>query len=180
MIECLYLSSNELKKIQTVEGNIVKRMMNIDKRSKTTSLLYALDIEPIQIRYQKMRCDFLNRIAENPITRHISIHTCLTGNTKDKSIISQIHKWTDSNQEMNRNLNHYLENCKRHSKELDHQIKTAKGNGIAESIKYLIENENQATRHELVSLLTKAFNNKKQHDTNKPIQKTVNANKTPD
>ncbi|RNA00969.1 hypothetical protein BpHYR1_048829 [Brachionus plicatilis] len=49
----------ETKKLQTLEGIIIKRMIGVKKRTHTTNSLYALDIEP---------SSFVKRLLQNDYT----------------------------------------------------------------------------------------------------------------
>jgi hypothetical protein len=55
--ENLVFNENENKMIQTTEGNIIKKSFGINKRSRTTNLVYGLDLES-----SKKRIEYKNYI----------------------------------------------------------------------------------------------------------------------
>ena len=72
--EVIDLKAKDISALQTAEGNIVKRILGLHKTSRTTSLLYALNIEPIHGRYSISQIDMIKRIINNPVTRDICIY----------------------------------------------------------------------------------------------------------
>ncbi|RNA43596.1 hypothetical protein BpHYR1_030992 [Brachionus plicatilis] len=57
--------------IQTMEGLMIKQMLGLDKRSRTTNLLYALNIEPVCSKIKKLKLNFASRIIGNEYTSKI-------------------------------------------------------------------------------------------------------------
>ena len=71
------LKSNVLFKsnrrtIQQTEGNLMKGLLKLSRKSKTKNLLAAVKIEPISNKIDIHKLNFLTRISENKITRKIT------------------------------------------------------------------------------------------------------------
>ena len=47
---------------------MMKRMMGVNKRTHTTNLLYALDIEPVELKLKKIKTTFARRLLEKSYT----------------------------------------------------------------------------------------------------------------
>ena len=47
-MESLVISSSDLKVLKTTQGNIIKRIMGLNKRSHHSSLLKALKVPPVE------------------------------------------------------------------------------------------------------------------------------------
>jgi len=70
MDNCL-LSSNEVKEINTIEGNAIKAIIGLNKEMRTTPLINALDIEPTNIKIARNQIGLFLRLCENDFTKHI-------------------------------------------------------------------------------------------------------------
>ncbi|RNA40969.1 RNA-directed DNA polymerase from mobile element jockey-like [Brachionus plicatilis] len=62
--------TNEIKRF---EGNMVKRMMSIPTRCRTTSLFLALNVSLPEFNLIKLKSDFYIRVIENKYTRDLMI-----------------------------------------------------------------------------------------------------------
>jgi len=70
-LENVYLYKTEIKKIQSLESQIVKRMLNVEKRTKSTNLLYSVGIEPVEEKTKTSKLKFAIRLLNNNTTRQI-------------------------------------------------------------------------------------------------------------
>ncbi|RNA19764.1 RNA-directed DNA polymerase from mobile element jockey-like [Brachionus plicatilis] len=52
-IENCVISKTDQKNPQTMEGLMIKQMLSLGKKSRTTNLLYALEIEPVELKIKK-------------------------------------------------------------------------------------------------------------------------------
>jgi hypothetical protein len=97
-IENFRLLKSEEKKIQTAEAMIVKRHMILSKRSRTSALIGALNIEHSEDKIQVAKCSFFLRLMQNTLTRKIIEKICSLYRSRpsysktDKSIIGEIAK----------------------------------------------------------------------------------------
>ena len=77
-LENSYVNKTETKKIQTMEGIMIKRMIGVNKRTHTTNLLHAMDVEPVDLKMKKIKITFARRLLENGFTnvliQSIEIH----------------------------------------------------------------------------------------------------------
>ncbi|RNA40614.1 RNA-directed DNA polymerase from mobile element jockey-like [Brachionus plicatilis] len=71
-LENLSLNKLEKLKLKRIEGNIVKMMMGLPTRCRTTDLFLALNIEPTVKRIDKIKCDFYLRLTTNSYTNTIT------------------------------------------------------------------------------------------------------------
>ena len=60
-----------MRKLQTMDGLMIKQTLSLEKRSPTTNLLYALNIEPVNPKIQKLKINFGKRIIENSYTKKV-------------------------------------------------------------------------------------------------------------
>ena len=71
-VENASLNQKEASVLKTTEGNIVKRLLGVSFNSRTTHLLAALDLEPLQHKVEKEKCSFFLRLSENDLTRKLT------------------------------------------------------------------------------------------------------------
>jgi hypothetical protein len=71
--ENIYLNKSDVKKIQTMEAVMIKRMLKISPRTKNTHLLFALNIEPAAIKNEKLKLNFFHRLNDNEFTKKIVV-----------------------------------------------------------------------------------------------------------
>ena len=72
-----------------MEGIILKRMIGVNKRTRTTNLLYALGIEPVEMKIKKIKMNFAKRLFENKFTKKDQFNRLKTNNlmiTSDAAI----------------------------------------------------------------------------------------------
>ena len=110
-MESTYMKSSDIKKFQTQEGNTVKGLIGIHKRTKTTELLRALKIETIKEKLYEIKLKFFQRLMKNEITTKLYQHvenTSETNKTKKnwrcfnkeiKEIISNIENNNETEQD---------------------------------------------------------------------------------
>jgi hypothetical protein len=68
------LTKKELSNTQTTEGIIIKRFLNLNKKSRTTKLLHALYIEPTAHTILKQKLLFIKRLMNNDFTKNLIIY----------------------------------------------------------------------------------------------------------
>lgn len=95
--EVLDLKKGELNTLKRTENNIIKKLLNIPIRSRTTWLINALNIEPIDIYLENQKLNFIKRLTENKYTRSLVKHDLRNEQINDM--------WVNSNFE-------YLTTCK--------------------------------------------------------------------
>jgi hypothetical protein len=70
-MENLKLRQKEIKTIQTQEAKLIKRSLQLAKRTHNTNLLYALDLDPIEQRHNNTKCKFMMRLQDNDYTKRL-------------------------------------------------------------------------------------------------------------
>ena len=70
-LENLYLSKRERLTLKRIEGNLVKFIIGVPTRCKTSDLLCALKIEPTIKRLDALKCDFYLRLRKNIYTNEL-------------------------------------------------------------------------------------------------------------
>ena len=70
-LECFSLSKTDLLMFKRFEGNIVKKILGIPKKSKSSSLFNALKIEQFSIKFKVLKLNFYSRLCENEYTKLI-------------------------------------------------------------------------------------------------------------
>jgi hypothetical protein len=70
-LENVYPSKSDIKKVQTMEAKMIKRMLGLSTRTKNTHLLYALNIEPVEFKFNKLKINFFRRLLENEYTKRV-------------------------------------------------------------------------------------------------------------
>ncbi|RNA04086.1 RNA-directed DNA polymerase from mobile element jockey-like, partial [Brachionus plicatilis] len=60
--EALKINQIDQRKLKTIEGTIIKRIMGLGKRAKTTKLLHALEMETTEIMLLKGKLNFVKRL----------------------------------------------------------------------------------------------------------------------
>lgn len=68
-IENINLRKTELKKLQTIEATLIKRSLGLSNRTRNTNLLYALNIEPMDLRVKLSKLKFILRLMQNEYTK---------------------------------------------------------------------------------------------------------------
>ena len=87
-IENVYIQKTVVNKLKRIDGNIIKRLLNIPVRCKTSSLLCALNITPVEYMIKQAKLDFFLRIMENEYTKKIIENTLSLPTQND--LISEI------------------------------------------------------------------------------------------
>jgi hypothetical protein len=70
-LENFNLNATEKLTIKRIEGNIIKNILGIPKKCKSTELFSALKIEQTFVRLNTIKCDFYLRLCLNPFTESI-------------------------------------------------------------------------------------------------------------
>ena len=64
-LENVFLSQKLLNEIKRTEGNLIKTMLNIPTRCRTTSLIAALNITPSEMYMVYLKLEFYERLVNN-------------------------------------------------------------------------------------------------------------------
>jgi endonuclease/exonuclease/phosphatase family metal-dependent hydrolase len=143
-IENVNMFNSEIKKIQTLESQIVKRMLGLDKRTRSTHLLNSIGIEPVEEKLKILKLKFAKRLINNVITGRILQHQII--NDKNNKFVKEITNILGNNTEINH------ENINNKTKELS----KIKRNGISDSIAYCL-NDRTSENENMIKLLIKAY-----------------------
>jgi hypothetical protein len=74
-LENFFLTKRDRLRIKRIEGNIVKTILNIPNRCRTSNLFYALKIEPTSQRIDILKTEFYKNLLKNQYTRKV-IDSC--------------------------------------------------------------------------------------------------------
>ena len=70
-LENISMSETDIKKMQKMENNMIKRTLNISARTRSKNLLYAISIESVEIKLKMLKLKFVYRIWTNEFTKKI-------------------------------------------------------------------------------------------------------------
>ena len=70
-LEPIMMNLTERRDVQTLESTIIKHMVGLSKYSKSTELLYAVDMEKTELFLNKSKCSFFIRLLENDYTKKV-------------------------------------------------------------------------------------------------------------
>ena len=151
--ESLDLSNKDIKKMETCQGNIIKKSLGLSKFSHSTEILCALNINKIHHTSVQNSISLWNRLfsVNSPTT---SLCSDLYGNyLQDGSIIpgTLLSKIIHSKLSP---LSCAMSKCK-----YNHQYRT--NNGVVDSLKLLLLSENfnkpYSDDHQMAIMLTRSF-----------------------
>jgi hypothetical protein len=143
-IDNIQLFKNEIKKIQVLESQIVKRMLGFDKKTRSTQLLNSVGIESVEEKLKISKLKFAKRIINNKITGQIFEHQ--RTNDKSNKFVGEITTLLDNGEEINtENINAKIK-----------QINKKRPNGISDSIAYC-RNDRTPQNETTIKQLIKAF-----------------------
>jgi len=69
--ETCNMTQSNLITIKRHEGNLIKKIIGISTRCRTTDLLAALNIDSTLERFAEIKADFLIRLAQNKFTKKL-------------------------------------------------------------------------------------------------------------
>ncbi|RNA14621.1 hypothetical protein BpHYR1_047377 [Brachionus plicatilis] len=142
-----------------MEGIMMKRIIGVNKRTHTTVqrlILYALDVEPVDLKIKKIKTKFARRLLENGYTHELL--QSIENNERDKNKFKN--KFLNEMKEILKNQEKLeIEKIKRVIKETEEEKKIMAKNGISDSIKtcFAMINSNDQNGKTLLNLLIKAF-----------------------
>jgi hypothetical protein len=71
-LETIKMDDLEVKSnLSTLEGNVIKRANSLGSNSRTTSLLYAMNITPIGLQLKRRKINFVQQLLRNDATREL-------------------------------------------------------------------------------------------------------------
>ncbi|RNA25544.1 hypothetical protein BpHYR1_017024 [Brachionus plicatilis] len=132
----------EMRKLQTMEGLMTKQTLSLEKRSRTTNQLYALNIEPVDSKIQKLKLNSGKRIIENDYTEKVFRKIELKVND-ESAFIKELREILGSSDQITKENQIKKEDSEKSKK------------GICDSIKYFLQNLKE--RKEELKLLVKAY-----------------------
>ena len=161
-MENMVLNKTEAKTIQSLEGILVKRMLNVGKTSRTSQLLRAIKIEPAADKIDVIKLSFYARLVDNQYTKQIILRIIpdiekLQEHEKEKASRGFIHNIVEELCECKtQNIDDLAKQCIKKVKDLKKEQKSSYNNGIADSIRYCLENRSRENEKNL-KLLLKSF-----------------------
>ena len=91
-LENILLTKKVVNELKRFEGNLVKGMLNISTRCRTTCLFMSLNIMLTEIYLNNPKMDFFKRIVENDFTKKLTIE--LANQTVTDDFIGEIFELT--------------------------------------------------------------------------------------
>ncbi|CAF0947906.1 unnamed protein product [Brachionus calyciflorus] len=82
-IEAFNIKKSDILALKRFEGNIVKKILGISNKCKTTDLFNALKLETTRERMNKIKVDFYYRLYENDFTKKLLEYMELSENPND-------------------------------------------------------------------------------------------------
>ena len=148
-LENISMSETDIKKMQKMENNMIKRTLNISARTRSKNLLYAMSIEPVEIKLKMLKLKFVKRILANEFTKKIFLsnkHNDENNNFVKEACLS-----------LNISIKDEIEASyfKREIKNLEKKKIEESGNGICDSIKLCLSD--LPRNQDLLKLLVRAF-----------------------
>ena len=132
-VENLTLNKTQLKTLQSLEGNLIKGMFRIGKKTRTTPLLRAVNVEKTEELHTRTKINFFKRLTQfeltNKIIKEMKKNDKMVFGDK-KSILSDFYEITKTKEdnEMMINaesiLNNMVEVCKLEAR--DQKVKSIK------------------------------------------------------
>ena len=157
-LEAIHVSTNDIRVLQTTEGNIIKRCLRLSKKVRKTKLLSALGLDTIQNRVKRIKYSFMLRLINNPLTRALIGQLLLEAHSgrgiSKRSVISEI---KDQIGWLSENLEELKENCKMGLKLIDQDELNLQRSGEVTRIKDIIEEYNYESDRDLLGTLVRAF-----------------------
>jgi hypothetical protein len=123
-------------------------MLGVEKRTKSTNLLYSVGVEPVEEKIKILKLNFANRILSNNLTSQILKYTLI--NDKNNKFVSEINDIMG-----NDNDRIDTDQMKDKIKLIKKKTGKMKASGTSDSIIYCLSNrcENENT----LKLLIKAY-----------------------
>ncbi|CAF0893931.1 unnamed protein product [Brachionus calyciflorus] len=158
--EPLKINILQMKKLKKTEGALIKKTLGIPKKSKTTKLMTALEMESTDTMLLKRKLKFVKNLCANSFTK-IFINNLLTNESETvkkinkNSIINELEVLFEQNIEDCDELNQL---CDSKTREIIINHKLMKKDGVVESIKYCLNTHlSDPKSHRILELLTKPY-----------------------
>lgn len=116
-------TGQDLKKLQTLESTLIKRMLKLRKTSRSTRLLNALKVEMTKERIKKMKNSFFLLLLENPLTKQIVEELCKNLKTKKINKKSYLNQLNLLNEEENEDIEDFTDSSRQIIKETNSNLK---------------------------------------------------------
>ena len=161
--EALKINQLDQRKLKTTEGTIIKRIMGLGKRARTTKLMHALDMETTEMMLLRRKLYFMKRLMINKFTRELVTSLLKESrqngkNTNKKSVLNELHEILVNENEGIENLEDLEDKINFKIKEISLNNRECKKDGIVESIKFCIAGSMTKEKQEkILQLLTKAL-----------------------
>ena len=148
------LTKEQIKKMQTTEATMIKKMLNLKKTSRTTNLLNALGLEKMENKLIKGKLSFIKRLLNNNLTlgvlKELETKSNQTKDLSKKSIVKEVFDHLEKDEI---SISDIIQLIEINTKELT----KIESNGISDSIKICLENMGNETYRKMLVELTKSF-----------------------
>jgi hypothetical protein len=101
-IENCYLSRRQISELETIDGIMLKRAMNMAKFYRYKDLQLAIDMDPMVKVIQKLKLNFFVRICNNNITRRITEYLLNVKDKIRKTLLDEIKEIVDIDGDINK------------------------------------------------------------------------------
>ncbi|CAF0943225.1 unnamed protein product [Brachionus calyciflorus] len=92
-VESIYMKQSDILLLKRLEGNIVKTILGIHTRCKTTDLFTALNIDSTRDRLTVTKIDFYSRVIQNSYTKELLFFMETISEAKD--LVNEIYELID-------------------------------------------------------------------------------------
>ena len=99
-----------MNEVKRVEGNIIKRLLGVPKRCKTTAIFLSLNIMPTKLFLENQKTEFYERFITNVFTKNLIIE--LANYQNDRDFITEGINITDKIEGLNLEGLSLLNKCK--------------------------------------------------------------------
>ena len=151
-METTELKRKQIKDIQRTEAIIIKRALNIPKRTRTTKLLYAVNLEPIGLKLQKQKLIFFTKIQDHDLLKQLIKYSIEKKKIKH-SIVETVENIVQEEFEDIDSLNKKVEEK---IKEIERKIKEESEDNSVKRIRDILRGNEIENRTNLLELI-KAF-----------------------
>jgi len=93
-LDCLTLSQKEVSTLQTTQASLLKMIMGLSKKARSTNLIKAMGLYTVDDHLLLNKCKLLHRIFTTPsITRDFYTEVLLLPNVHGRTLVSDIQSY---------------------------------------------------------------------------------------
>lgn len=146
--ENICLKRTELLQIKRIEGNLVKSIIGISNRCRTSLLFLALGINSTEMQLMKMKLDFYERLLSNDFTKKFLMVLAESGASGD--YIEELCEYTND-LNLDESTSTLLQRCKMKISSNEAETKALRKSPAIVEIKKILDNKNKNIISQLLS-----------------------------